>query len=151
MERCISQRRTVLQELSSSWDGRPFGHNRHGPKIGGVSLFLGGGAGPHLTQCRLDWGLPPYQVVSWSIQPFGHNRHGPKIGGCAPFLGSWVPIQHTVAGAETYLHAKFHLDPCNRLATIHQRHRQDRTDRTDRQTTVRYDRASKLCKFCIIL
>jgi len=27
-----------------------------------------------------------------------------------------------VAGAE----AKFHLDPCNRLATTHQRHRQDR-------------------------
>jgi len=31
-----------------------------------------------------------------------------------------------------YLHAKFHLDPSNRLATIHQRHRQDR--QTDRQT-----------------
>jgi len=28
--------------------------------------------------------------------------------------------------AEAYLHAKFHLDPSNRLATIHQRHRQDR-------------------------
>ena len=31
--------------------------------------------------------------------------------------------------AEAYLRAKFHLDPSNRLATIHQRHRQDRTDR----------------------
>jgi len=30
--------------------------------------------------------------------------------------------------AETYLHAKFHLDPSNCLATVHQRHRQ--TDRT---------------------
>ena len=29
--------------------------------------------GPHLTQCRLGRGLPPYQVASWSIQPFGHN------------------------------------------------------------------------------
>jgi len=38
-----------------------------------------------------------------------------------------------VARAEAYLHAKFHLDPSNRLATIHQRHRQDRTDKTDRQ------------------
>jgi len=28
--------RTVRnQEISSSWDRRPFGHNRHGPKIGG--------------------------------------------------------------------------------------------------------------------
>jgi len=26
----------VIQVLSSSRDGRPFGHNRHGPKIGGV-------------------------------------------------------------------------------------------------------------------
>jgi len=39
--------------------------------------FPWGELGPHLTQCRLGWGLPPYQVVSWSIQPFGH---GPKSG-----------------------------------------------------------------------
>jgi len=39
-----------------------------------------------------------------------------------------------VARAEAYLHAKFHLDPSNPLATIHQRHRQDRlTGQTDRQ------------------
>ena len=25
---------SVKQELSSCWDGRPFGHNRHGPKVG---------------------------------------------------------------------------------------------------------------------
>jgi len=29
-----------------------------------------------------------------------------------------------VARADAYLHAKFHLDPSNRLATVHQRHRQ---------------------------
>jgi len=28
---------------------------------------------PHLSQCRLRRGLPPYRVASWSIQPFGHN------------------------------------------------------------------------------
>ena len=45
-----------------------------------------------------------------------------------------------MARAEAYLHAKFHLDPSSRLATIHQRHRQtdrigqtDRTGQTDRQ------------------
>jgi len=47
--------------------------------------------------------------------------------------GSWVPISHNVARAEAYLRAKFHHDPSNRLAAIHQRHRQtNRTDRTDR-------------------
>jgi len=29
-----------------------------------------------------------------------------------------------VAGAEAYLRAKFHLDPSNSLATVHQRYRQ---------------------------
>jgi len=37
-----------------------------------------------------------------------------------------------VARAEAYLRAKFHLDPSNRLATIHQLHRQ--TDRTAQRT-----------------
>jgi len=53
-----------IQEFSSSWDGRPFRHNRPGPKTGGVPLWGGGGAaGPHLTQRRLGRGLPPYQVA----------------------------------------------------------------------------------------
>jgi len=38
-----------------------------------------------------------------------------------------------MAGIEAYLRTKFHLDPSNRLATIHQHYRQERTDR---QTTV---------------
>jgi len=46
-------------------------------------------------------------------------------------MGSWVLILHNVAGAEAYLGAKFHLDPSNRLATIHQRLRQ--VARRDRQ------------------
>jgi len=52
--------------------------------------FRGVGVGPHLTQCCLGRGLPPYQVASSSIQLFGHNRHMPKIGGL--FRGNWVPI-----------------------------------------------------------
>jgi len=99
-----------------------------------------GGLGPHVTHCGHGRGLPPYKVASnwanWAIQPFGHNRHGSKSGGCsAPcfFLGggSWVPIQHGVAGAETYLHAKFHLYPSNVWSQY--------TNVTDRigQTTVR--------------
>jgi len=39
---------------------QPFGHNRHGLKIGGLCpFFLGGGPGRHLTQCGLNRGLPP--------------------------------------------------------------------------------------------
>jgi len=49
---------------------------------------------------------------------------------CRPFVeGSWVPIQHNVARAKAYLRAKFHLDPSNRLATIHQHYRQTEQDR----------------------
>ena len=56
---------------------------------------------PHLTQCRLDRGLPPYQVASWSIQLFGHNRHGPKLGVLVwpPFVGgSGVPSSTMLPG-----------------------------------------------------
>jgi len=62
-----------------------------GRKLGAVPLF--GELGPHVTQCGVGRGLPPYQVVSWSIQPFGHNRHGPKIGGglCPFFRGAGSP------------------------------------------------------------
>jgi len=35
-------------------------------------------------------------------------------------------MKHNVARAEAYLRGKFHLDPCNRLATVHQRYGQDR-------------------------
>ena len=68
----------------------------------------------------------------WPQQTWAENS-----GGCAPFSffgqrGSWLPIKQNVARVEAYLRAKFHLDPSNRLATIHQRCRE--TDRqTDRQ------------------
>jgi len=42
-------------------------------KLGGGCCTVGDELGPHLTQCCLGRGPPPYQVVSWSIQPFGHN------------------------------------------------------------------------------
>jgi len=43
---------------------QPFAHNRHGPKMGALSIFWRGELGPHLTQCRLGRGLPSYQVAS---------------------------------------------------------------------------------------
>ena len=58
--------------------------------------------------------------------------HGPKIGGCCALLWGAGSPYNSVAGAEAYLRAKFHLDPCSRLATIHQRHRQ--TDTQDKRS-----------------
>jgi len=55
---------------------------------------------------------------------------GRKLGWgvSAPFFGegSSVPVLYSVARDEAYLHAKFHFDPSNRLATVHQRCRQNR-------------------------
>jgi len=62
-----------------------------------------------------------------------------KLGGLCPFGGGTAGSPpNNVARAEAYLHAKFHLDPPNRLATIHQRHRQ--TGQTNRETGYTTDR-----------
>jgi len=65
-------------------------------KLGAVPPLGGGELRRHLTQRRLGWGLPPYQVAFWSIQPFLHleNVWGPmdssadsrcwKCGGTQP-------------------------------------------------------------------
>ena len=64
---------------------------------------------------------------------------GRKLGGVPLFSGGGAelgPPSNNMAGAEAYLHAKFHLRPSNRLATIHQHHRQTAQtgqDRLDRQ------------------
>jgi len=76
--------RHFAQELSSCRDGRPFGHNRYGPKSGGLlcPFFREGGArSPSNTMWPGLRPIPPYQFASWSIQPFSHNRHGPNAGG----------------------------------------------------------------------
>ena len=57
------------------------GHNRHGPKTGGLLCPFHGELRPCLIQCGLGRGLLPYQVASSSIQPFGHKRHEWKTGG----------------------------------------------------------------------
>jgi len=74
------------------------------------------------------------------MQPFDHNGHGPKTGGgLCPLFGEEELGSHLTqcAHGRGLPACKFHLDPSNHLATIHQRYRQDSTDRqTDRQTTV---------------
>jgi len=123
---CQDQCRQPVQPwqlLSSSSDEQPFGHNRHGTKIGGVCP-IGGGVGwspsnimwPRPRPTSLPSGILIHPAVS-SQKAWAENW-----GRCAPFFGggqgSWVSIQHRVTLAEAYLHTKWHLDPSSRLATI---------------------------------
>jgi len=91
-----------------------------GRKSGAMpSFFWGGELGPHLMQCRLDRGLPPYQ---WHLGPSSRLATidmGLKLGGSAPFLGRGTgsPSNTKVAWAKAYLHTKWHLNPCNHLTT----------------------------------
>ena len=126
----------VQQELSSCLDGRLFGHNRHWPKSGGLLCPIRGELGPHLTQCGLGRGLPPYQVASWSIEPFGHNRHGSKSGGCCAYFrggGAVSPsiTQCCLGGGLPYIPNGIVIHPTVWSQYTNVTDRQDRTDRTD--------------------
>ena len=72
------------------------------------------------------------QLLRWATVPV---QSGPTVGGrgcCAPMHGGAEFPPNTVAWTEAYIHTKWHPNPSNRLATIHQRYRQ--TDMTDRET-----------------
>jgi len=96
-----------------------------GRKEGGCCANFGGvgspsntmSPGPRTTSIRSGILIHP---VVWSQQTWAENC------GLCPFLGvgAGSSSNTTWPGAETYIHAKFHLDPSNRLATIHQRYRQ---------------------------
>jgi len=60
-----------IHVLSSSWDGRPFGYNRHGPENEGCAPY-GGKLDTHVTQYGVGGGLLSCQVAFWSIQPIVH-------------------------------------------------------------------------------
>jgi len=61
--RCHTDWRIIEQELSSCWDARPC-QSKVGRKVGAVLSLSVGELGPHLTQCRMSRGIPPYQVAS---------------------------------------------------------------------------------------
>jgi len=67
----------------------------------------------------MEVGLGPGDFVldGDSAPPSREGKLGPHLTQCGQGRG--------------LLHAKFHLDPSNRLAIIHQRHRQGKHDRTD--------------------
>ena len=97
------------QEISSCWDGRSFGHNRHEPKVGRGCC---GVLGPHLTQCGLGRGLPLYQVASWSIQPFGHNCRNAmllRVGLCLWTIFIPSLVVKTFTGCVHWVIARYQL------------------------------------------
>jgi len=99
-------------------------------KEGGCCAPFGRGElGPHLTMLPVPRpsSVPSGILIHPAVWP---QQTSAANWGLKP-LGNWVPIQHNVAGAEAYLCAKFHFDPRNRLAAIHQRCRQ--TDRIGRE------------------
>ena len=61
---------------------------------------------------------------------------GLKLGVPSPFWGGELgPHLTRVARPKAYLHAKFHIEPFDRLATVHQRYRQtDRQDMTEQRS-----------------
>jgi len=75
------------------------GHNRHGPKRGGVAMSLSRSAGNPSIQCGLRRCLLPYQVVSLSIKQFGHNSvgcHSPHRNISTKYYLGLVVEMHTV-------------------------------------------------------
>jgi len=69
-----------------------------GRKLGALfPLFGEGQLDPHLAQCRLRRGLPPYQHTKWHVNPTSHlatTDMGGKLGEAVPLreIGTRVPI-----------------------------------------------------------
>jgi len=81
------------QVLSSSGDGRPFGHNRQGPKIGGgLWLPLLGGSG---SPSNTVWSGPRPTFIPSGIlihPAIRSQQIWAENWGLCPFGGSWVLI-----------------------------------------------------------
>jgi len=80
--------RGLPQYQAASSSIQPFGHNRHRPKIGGSTGFLGRGLGPHLTQsCLVEANLHTKCHLD-AYNRLDTTEMGQKLGrGSAPFLG----------------------------------------------------------------
>jgi len=100
----------------------PFGHNRNGPKIRAGSPS--NTKSPGLRPCSIPTGILIHTAI-WLQQIWAENWVGavPIWGGGA---GSHLTQCGQVEGLPACQLAKFHLDPSNRLATVHERQRQDR-------------------------
>jgi len=61
----------LQQELSSSWDGRPFRRNRHRPKSGGgcCALSVGGAGSPSNTMAPGPTSAPSGILIHPTVRP----------------------------------------------------------------------------------
>ena len=127
--------------LPTKWHLDPSSHlatTDMGRKLGGgwPCPFLGGLA-PHPTMSPgpRSTSIASGILIHPAVWPFGHNGQGRKLGSVHLWGGRAGPHLAQCGlrrGLPVYHHAKFHVDPSNRLGTIHQRHRPSRqTDRTD--------------------
>jgi len=73
---------------------RPFGHNKHGPKIGWLCPFWGRELGPHQTQCHL---AKAYLHAKFHLDPSSHLATidmGRKLGAALACFGGWEMGSH---------------------------------------------------------
>jgi len=118
--------RPFVQVVSSSLDGLPFGHNRHGRKTGEAAVpLLEGELGPHVTHCgmgrdlahssplfsaetylRTKWHLDPSSRLGTidgpkggegAVPPFWGGELGPHLAHSSPLFSAHVYCVHTVA------------------------------------------------------
>jgi len=139
LTRC-GQGRGLLPYQIASWSIQTFCHNRHGPKSGGLLCPFSArraespsytmSPGPRRTSI-------PSGIFIHPSSRLATTDVGRKLGGCAP-SGDGLGSHLTQCGwAEAYLHAKFHPDPSNRLATIQeQRWQTSRTDKRQRSDSI---------------
>ena len=101
---------------------------QNGPKIAGCAPFWGGRAvspsntkSPKPGPTSVPSGILIHPTI-WPQQMWAKNW-----GDCAPLgRGAGSPSNTMWPGPRPTCIPSFHLDPSNRLATIHERHRQDR-------------------------
>ena len=130
LTQCRLGRGLLPYQMASSYI-QPFGRHRYGPKIGGglCPPFWGVDGSPSNTvspRPRLT-SLP--SVISihpavWPQQTWAENW------GLCCFGGGELDVHLTQCGQCRGLHSKFHIDPSNRLATVHQGYRHNKQDRT---------------------
>ena len=112
------------QVLSSSWDGWPFGHNRHEPKIGGCAPFGGSWV------LRTKWYLHPSSSLATTDMGWKWGWMCPLF--CGGELGSHLTQCRLGRGLPPYQVASWSIQPkisyisliltevlCGRICTIH--------------------------------
>jgi len=117
----------AIQVLSSSRDGRPFGHNRHGPKIKSCAIYLSflGGTGS-TSNTMSSWPRPtsvPSGILihpavwpqrawaeNWGLCPLFGGKLGPHLTQCGRGRGlspcqvssrSIQPFRHSTPTSQT--------------------------------------------------